>query len=385
MSTFKRAFALTLVLGLFAVAAFTAGFLTHAYLQGQREPLPVLSQAYGIFVNNALEPIPDTRQLEYGMIRGMIQAYGDPHSSFLEPPQTELQAQTLQGSFGGIGVRLGNDAEGFYVLYPFADSPAQKAGVLDGDRLLKVEALEVNQQTSLDNLQAAIRGPVGQAVALTIARPPQFEVIELSVDRAEILLPSVAWHIEASEPRVGVIEVFVIADPTVGEIQKAVADLQSRGATHFILDLRNNGGGLLESGVNVARLFLSQGTVIEQQYRGRAVETFGVERPGALEEIPLVVLVNGGTASAAEIIAGSLQAQGRAKIVGQPSYGKDSIQLVFNLLDGSSLHVTSARWWVPQLAPLRGTGLQPDLTVPLDAAPTPDPFISAAIEALFAP
>jgi carboxyl-terminal processing protease len=206
----------------------------------------------------------------------------------------------------------------------------------------------------------------------------------MRIKRAEIPLPSVTWHLDPDAPSVGVIEINVVAASTPEEIEKAVKDLSERGATAYILDLRDNFGGLLDAGVNTARLFLKDGMVIEQQYKGKDVESFEVERPGALADIPLVILVNENTASAAEIIAGALKAQGRAKILGKPTYGKDTIQLVFDLQDGSSLHVTSAHWWVPGLDPmLQGNGVEPDVVVESAAdASAPDPVARAAADLL---
>jgi carboxyl-terminal processing protease len=182
-------------------------------------------------------------------------------------------------------------------------------------------------------------------------------------------------------------EINLIAASTADEILRAVKDLQNRGASHFILDLRNNPGGLLTAGVDISRLFLKDGLVIEQQYRGQPVESFKVEKPGPLADLDLAVLINRGSASAAEIIAGSLQAHHRASLIGSPSYGKDTIQLVFDLQDGSSLHVTAAQWWVPGLvSPISGVGLQPDVLVEAgdpNAAGGPDPLIQAAIQELF--
>ena len=327
--------------------------------------------------------MPASPALEYGMIRGMVQAYGEPHTVFLEPVQTELESNSLAGKFGGIGVRMGRDAQGYPVLYPFPDGPAIKAGVQDGDRLIAVEDQPVTLDTPDDIIQAAIRGPVGQKVALTLVRAPDFNPQKISIERAEIPLPSVTWHAEPAEPRLGIIEINIIAASTPQEIQKAVKDLQSRGATHFALDLRNNGGGLLDAGVNTARLFLKDGDVIQQQYRGQALKAFPVERPGPLVDIPLVVFVNQNTASASEIIAGALQAHKRAQLIGSTTYGKDTIQLVFNLKDGSSMHITAAHWWIPGLdLPRSGKGLHPD--IPL-AADNPDPRapIQAAIQTLF--
>ncbi len=388
MDTFKRTFLITLFLSLGLSAAFLAGFFvrdalgTPNLLGGRRDGFTLLQEAYGLLKDHALDPLPAPPALEYGMIRGMVQAYGDPHTIFLEPVQTELESNSLAGKFGGIGVRMGRDAAGFPVLYPYPDSPAIKAGVKEGDRLIAVDDKPVTPDTPDDLIQAAIRGPVGQPVAILLSRAPDYNPQKISIRRAEISLPSVTWHVDASEPRLGVIEINIIAASTPQEIQKAVQDMQSRGATYFALDLRNNGGGLLDAGVDAARLFLRDGEVIQQQYRGQEVKAFPVERPGPLADIPLVVLVNGNTASAAEIIAGALQAHKRALLIGSITYGKDTIQLVFNLEDGSSLHITSAHWWIPGVdLPRSGKGLQPDIPLATDNT-DPRALIETAIQAL---
>jgi carboxyl-terminal processing protease len=276
-----------------------------------------------------------------------MQAYNEPHTVFVEPVQHTLEMNTLEGKFGGIGVRMERDLQGLLRIYPLPDSPALAAGVVDGDQLLQVGDLVITKDTSLDDISARVRGPVGEKVEITIGHAPDFSPVKLSIKRAEIALPSVTYNILPEEPTVGIIHTSVIADTTPNEIKKAIQDLQSKNATRFILDLRNNGGGLVEAGVNIARLFLKDGVVIEQQFKGKEVESFKVDKAGEFSDIPLVILVNQGTASASEIVAGALQAQGRARLVGSATYGKDTIQLVFDLTDGSSLHVTAAKWWVP--------------------------------------
>jgi carboxyl-terminal processing protease len=209
--------------------------------------------------------------------------------------------------------------------------------------------------------------------------------VQLAVRRSEFPIPSVAWHLEASELRLGVVEVNMLSANTSTEILNAFQELRNHGATSFVLDLRDNGGGLLNAGIDTARVFLKAGTVIEQQYRDKDVERYGVEKAGELINEPLVVLINENTASAAEIVAGALQANHRARLIGSPSYGKDTIQLVFDLKDGSSLHVTTARWWIPGLEPpLAENGLQPDLLIPPQTDPNgADAAIQAAIHEFF--
>jgi len=380
MATFRRTFLITFFVTLAVAGIFLSGYALRAW-QDSRANFALVHEAYGILQDHAYDPLPTGRALEYGMIRGLLQAYGDPHTSFLEPPQAELESNSLAGRFGGIGVRMGRDAEGNFLLYPFPDGPAAKVGVLDNDRLIQVDDLNITPQTPVDDLQSAVRGPVGEPVSIRVARLPDQLDLTFTIKREEIALPSVTWHLDAGESRAGVIEVNIIADTTAEEIQKAVQDLQAQGATAFILDLRNNGGGLLDAGIEIASLFLKEGVVMEQQYRGQAVKSYPVGKPGPLAEIPLAVLVNGGTASASEIIAGALQAQHRAALIGEPTYGKNTIQLVFFLTDQSSIHVTAAKWWIPGLdAPRPGQGLTPDIAV--TPGGPPDPLIQAAIQNL---
>ncbi len=383
MNRFKRTYLLTLSAVLGLGIAFIAGFLIRGLVPAYDPQFPLLGQAYSLLKDHAYDPLPTSPALEHGMIKGMLQAYGDPFTSFYEPVQARLQSDSLQGSFGGIGVRLGKDAQGYPVLYPFPDSPAQKAGIKDGDRLLKVDALVITPQTSSDDLQGAVRGKVGTSVAITIGHSPDFKPVEITIVRAEIALPSVTWHLDPTEARMGVVEINIIAASTVDEITNAIKDLQGRGATAFVLDLRDNGGGLLDAGIDIARLFLKDGDIIQQQYRGQDVVTYKVEKPGPFADLPMVVLVNQNTASAAEIISGALQAHKRALLIGSQTYGKNTIQLVYQLSDNSSLHITAAHWWIPNLEfPVDGHGLKPDIPIAPDNT-DPDAAIKAAIQALF--
>ncbi len=234
----------------------------------------------------------------------------------------------------------------------------------------------------MGEIQAAIRGRVRTRVKILVERGEQGERLEFSIRRALVPLPSVTWHMAVQDPKTGIIEINILASSTSDEVRKAIVDLQAQGAERFILDLRDNNGGLLSAGVDTAGLFLQSGTLIQQQYRGEPVEELGTDKPGPFLNLPLAVLINSGTASAAEIVAGALQSQGRAPLIGEGTFGKDSIQLVFDLQDGSSLHVTAARWWVPELnLPLNGQGLKPDLsTAKSDEAF--DPEIALALEVL---
>lgn len=372
-----------LTLILLVLTAFTGGFLMRPYLEETpAESYPLLKQSLDILRQSGLKDMPAGTDLEYGLIRGALTAYDDPYTVFVEPAQAELQTNQLEGRFGGIGARLDRDPQGFVIILPFPGSPAEEAGISEGERLLAVDGTPFGANAEINKVQAALRGKVGTKVEIEAAPPPEYASRLVNIERKEVAIPSTTWNLYPGDPTLGLIQVNIIAETTVDEIQKAVADLKSRGATRYALDLRNNGGGLLEAGVNVARLFLKDGAVITQQYRGRDPEEFKVQRPGALADIPLIVLVNHNTASAAEIIAGALQNNGRAKLAGQATYGKDTIQLVFELKDGSSLHVTAAHWWLPgREEGIAGSGLQPEWPVQEDPN-NPAAIYAAALGAL---
>jgi carboxyl-terminal processing protease len=388
MQSFTRSFLISIGIFFSLAAGFAGGFLARDYLPFHllipvlpSPPLPLISEAHSILTHNAYDPLPPDPDLEYGMIRGMLEAYGDPYTVFLEPSHSQLETHTLEGRYGGIGASLQSDLDGFILLYPYPDSPAFRAGILEGDRLLKVGDLEITPDILMDLIITAIRGPVNQRVTLTISRPPNYEPQEVVIRREEFSLPSVAWRTAPQEPRLGIIEINLISAKTPDEIRSAVDELKERGASHFVLDLRNNGGGLLTSGVDTARLFLSEGVVMEQQYQGKDVESYKVTRRGPLADLPLAILINHYTASAAEIVAGALQVNERAPLIGAPTFGKNTIQLIFTLQDGSSMHVTSARWWIPGLEfPAGSYGLEPDIR--LNHEDDTHTYIEAAISTL---
>ncbi len=338
---------------------FFAGWMTNSWIERRTSNYPLLYEAIQRLEENALYPLPEGTVLEYGMIRGLLQAYNDPYTIFLEPPQHEVQTNQLEGKYGGIGVKIERGGSGV-LLYPFPNGPAAEAGVLDADLLIQVDEMPVTLESAQDQIEAALSGPVGQEVSIVVFRASVGE-ITFVIKRREVALPSVIYHAIEGHPHIGLLQVKLIAETTADELTTAVQNLQSDGVRHFILDLRENGGGLLKAGIDIARLFLDSGVVIEQQYKGKGVERYAVSNPGKLADLPLVVLVNQHTASAAEIVAGALQANGRASLIGAPTYGKDTIQLVFELEDGSSLHITAARWWLPS-APFPGPefGLKPD-------------------------
>jgi carboxyl-terminal processing protease len=364
------------------VSAFLSGYFLRSFIDSRSEEFLVLNQAYSILLNHAYLDLPESKSLEYGMIRGMLQASGDPYAIFQEPVQHELESNSLQGSFGGIGVELSRNQNGDILVYPIVGSPAHHAGIQDGDQLHSVDDLNISPETPFDDIKAAIRGPVGDIVKISVIRNSGDTHLEFPIRRVQIHLPSVTWHIVPDNPTIGIINVNIVAESTSEEIQNAIKEMQGKGSNLFILDLRDNGGGLLTAGVDITKLFLENGSILEQQYRGKKVETFDVKSPGQFFDLPLILLINHNTASAAEIVAGAIQVDNRALLVGQPTFGKDSIQLIFNLQDDSSLQVTAAKWWIPGLSPaLTDIGLQPDIAINPDDSGE-DLVMRAAIQSL---
>lgn len=352
------------------VLATAVGYFGRNLVNRTQYDLGLLNQAQDIIINNALLDLPSETEMEYGMIQGMLTTLGDPYTIFVPPAAHEVQTDNLAGSFGGVGLRLERDADSRWRVYPLPESPALAAGIRDGDILTGVDNLIITSETQDVDLLAAIRGPVGDSVTLTLLRGEQEMVVD--VRRESVPIPSVVWNLVPEKPMVGLIHVYRIAETTADEIAAGITELQNQGAAGFILDLRDNGGGLVDAGVDIARLFLSEGDVLHNQFKGEGVTVFEVKQPGPFTNLPLVVLVNGNTASSAEIVAGALAAQDRAPLVGTPTFGKTTIQYVFDLEDGSSIHVTSGRWWIPgatlPLQPDVVIGDDPDGTAAMQAA-----------------
>lgn len=346
---------------------------------------PLFEQAYELLVQHGFYPLPDQKKIEYGMIRGLLQAYNDPYTMLVEPPQHELQSQQLRGKFGGIGARIERDSQNQFRLFPFDNSPAKRAGVQDGDILLAIDGVEINAETPQDDVLSLLRGDKGTSVRLVVFRDEDQRDYNFQIVREEIALPSVTWNLLPEDETVGYIQVNLMSSTTPDEIQNAVQDLTSQGAGSLILDLRNNGGGLVDTGVKIAELFLpADSPILTQTYRGKEPKTIQAKNNGPFTQIPLVVFINNSTASAAEITSGALKAQQRAVLIGTPTFGKYTIQLVFELQDGSSMHVTAAEWEIPGLIPsIRDHGVLPDIWIENETTDNlNNRYIQAALQAL---
>ena len=364
---------------LVVLVAFLVGFYTNNdYTQFN---FKIFNQAYEILEKNGLKPLPAAPFTEYEMIRGLVKAYDDPYTVFVEPSQHELESNQLEGKFGGIGAALQRDTLGTLRVYPYPNSPAAEAGVPSGSILLSVDDLTVDSDTPDDAVISALRGDVGSKVAVRVTPQGATEPVSFGIERREFGIPSVTWFILPEQPTLGVVKITGFSATTADEISAAIQDVEVQGASALVLDLRDNGGGLVEAGVDVVKLFAKAGsTIIAQHQPDRADQVTRTLTNGKYADLPLLVLVNQNTASSAEIVAGALQALDRASIIGKQTYGKDTIQLVFDLTDGSSIHVTSARWSLPaNPAFTSGAGIVPDFPLTLDA-PADSDYYRAALE-----
>jgi carboxyl-terminal processing protease len=386
--SFSKLFMITLV-DLFLVGlAFGAGYGT-AYLVQKRSAdashnikLDTFWDVWQLVEKDFIGTLPSPQALVYGAIRGSLTSLNDPYTVFVEPESHQREKDDLRGSFGGIGVTMRRSAQGELVLTPLPDSPALKAGVEDGDVLVAVDTRPITPTMSFDDIAALVRGQVGTPVTITVRHANQSDLVSFTITRQVIETPSVNWRILDGSPQIGYLAVERFTERTGDEVQGALKDLKQKGARQIVLDLRDNGGGLLPSAVDVASQFLSDGVVLYEKQKGKDEQMYQVKPGGLATDVPIVVLVNHATASASEIVAGALRDRGRAVLVGEQTYGKGSVQHIYDLNDGSSLHVTAAEWFTPNHHQLTGNGLQPDLATPRsddDIAAGRDPQLDRAV------
>lgn len=355
---------LTLGLILATLLSFASGYFVREIWPLPSEQLVLLKEARRLLGIHYLDPLPDDLELERGMIHGMMEVLPDPYSKYVEPAIHEIQTDDLAGEYAGIGAEISKGDQGKFYLVPIEGGPAEAAGILEGDVLLAIDGVPISRDTALESVITRIRGTEGSVIRLTVApRDPQQTNLEFEVTRAIIPLPSVMHYLLPEEQWVGVIAVRRFSEKTPGELEKAYQNLNNRGAKSIILDLRDNSGGLLEASIESSRLFLEGGLVIVEERSGLESQLFYVHEKGLASEIPMVVLVNAGTASAAEVVAASLKDNGRAPLIGETTFGKGSVQVILELSDGSSLHVTSARWLTPNGKVIESIGLIPDIIV----------------------
>jgi carboxyl-terminal processing protease len=318
-----------------------------------------------------------------GAKAGLVAAAGDPYTVYLTKAEATSLNNQLSGKLSGIGVYIGSKNNAITVIAPVTGTPAQKAGIQPGDVITAIDGQDTSDM-SLDTAVAKVQGKAGTQVKLTLARAGASAPINLTITRANLTIPSVTWSMKGSN--IGYINITTFGTDTSSLIAQAATSLKSQGATKIILDLRNNGGGYLTAGVNVASEFLPQGKLIVEQRRGTKVTDKEVATgDDTLVGMPTIVLINGGSASASEIVSGALHDNGVAKLLGEQSFGKGSVQQITSLPGGAELKVTIAHWYTPDGVNINKKGLTPDIKVALTTADynaSQDPQLAAAIAQL---
>ncbi|MDY7019827.1 MAG: S41 family peptidase [Cyanobacteriota bacterium] len=331
----------------------------------------------------------ENREEAYSAIEKMLALLDDPFTRLLQPVQYRSLQVSTSGELTGVGLQIALDGETgqLTVVAPIEGSPAAEAGIQPRDRILKIDDFSTTELT-LDEAATKMRGPVGSTVILTVQRfeTEKLEAFELKRDRIALNPVYAELHSESSIP-IGYIRLSQFSANATEEVGNAILSLEQQGAKAYILDLRNNPGGLLQAGVEVARLWIDDGTIVYTVNRQGVLGSFDAVG-SALSEAPLVVLVNQGTASASEILAGALQDNLRAQLVGEQTFGKGLIQSLFDLSDGSGLAVTVAKYETPDHHDINKLGIQPDLVVPTPTltrsqiATEADPQYQTAVELL---
>jgi len=303
------------------------------------------------------------QKLLYGAISGMVRSLGDPYTAFLDPKQNEAIKADLSGVYEGVGIQIGfNKDKRLVVIAPLSGTPAQKANVRAKDLILRIDERDTFDLT-LPEAVDLIRGPAGTSVKLELLHEGQEKPQELEIERAKISVKSVEVEFKNEQKgEIAVIKVTRFGDQTDSEWDMAVSDILARKVMGVVVDMRNNPGGLLSSAVHLASDFI-RGTVVRQEFADGNVEPLAADHEGKLLKIPLTVLVNAGSASASEIFAGAIQDANRAKIVGEKTFGKGTVQDVVDFAGGSGLHITIAKWLTPRGKSISAVGITPDFII----------------------
>ena len=303
----------------------------------------------------------DTKTLEEGLQKGLVDAVGDPYTTYFTQKEAEQFADDLNGTFTGIGAELGMQNKQLVVIAPVDGSPAQKAGVRAGDAIAKIGDEDASKLT-VEEAVTKIRGESGTDIKISFVRDGQ--PLDIVITRAEITVPSVTSKVENG---IGYLKISRFSDDTAQLAKQAATDFKKQNVKGVVVDVRDNGGGLLDSSVQVAGIWLDNKVVVEEREGERTTDSLRTSNNAILEGVPTVMLINGGSASASEILAGALHDHGVATLIGEKSFGKGSVQELIDLPSGGKLKVTVARWYTPKGKNIDKEGIKPDEEVKLTA------------------
>ena len=338
------------------------------------------------------------QDMVYGAISGMVKALGDPYSVFFNPEESKIFKSAIEGEFEGVGMEIGIRKEILTVVAPLKNSPAERAGIRAGDKILKIDD-KITPDLSVEEAVKLIRGPKGTKVKLTIARNGEEESRVIEIERDVIKIPIIGTETKEvvvqknggkTEKDLGdifVIRLYNFSENSPENFRRALREMIEKNRGKLIIDLRNNPGGFLEAAVDMASWFLPQGDiVVTENYGGRGENKIHRSRGyNIFKNLPMVVLVNQGSASASEILAGALKDHGKAKLIGEKTFGKGSVQEFLPLTADTSIKITVAKWLTPNGYSISEGGLAPDIEIKPtkeDIAAERDPVMEKAIEIL---
>lgn len=333
----------------------------------------------------------DLQKMLYGAIEGMVTSIGDPYTVFLEPTISKKFQEEISGAFSGVGIEIGKRNGFITVIAPLKDTPAYKAGIKTGDKILKVDS-KLTADMAIEEVVGLIRGKKGTKVVLTISRNGESKTKDIELIRDTIRIPTIQW--ELLDNNIAYLQIHTFNQNVDADFKKAVEEMLKSRAQKLIVDLRNNPGGLLDSAINLAGWFIEKNQVVTlEEFRDSSRREFKSEGNGALRIYPTIVLINGGSASASEILAGALQDNRNIQLVGEKSFGKGSVQELEKFKNGSSLKVTIAKWLTPAGRSITDLGIEPNYKVEIVdkekeegvfelGKPGKDPQLDKAIELL---
>jgi len=379
------------IIAAFYLAGSAAGFVVASPVIAEKSvaPPPALEEEFSLFweawriVENEFYRRPvDPKELTYGAIRGALSTLEDENTAFITPEHIAIISEDLTGAFEGIGALVEMNEDGHLVIVkPLAGTPADLAGLKGGDLVLEVDGVEIRGMNLIEAINL-IRGPKGTTVRLTIRRQGVPEPFEVEIVRQRIELPTIEYRLLNGE--IGYIKLNEFNSQAPRQLRAALIDLLAKKPRGLILDMRDNPGGLVTAAIDVGSEFIAEGVIMSEM--GKDIEEdYEAQGDGLATEIPLVVLVNGESASASEIVAGAIQDYRRAILIGERTVGKGSVQVQHQLSDGSGLRITVAHWFTPYGRLIEGEGLIPDIEVYItdeDLARGLDPQLELAIDYL---
>ena len=347
---------------LFIVALLAGGAFSSSDLL---EQFRLVTRVYSVIKANYVEKV-DSKKLFVGACRGMAQSLGDPHTVFLDSEENTRFTNDTEGEFGGLGIEIGIKDGILTVMHPIPNTPAYEAGVLAGDRIIEIEG-DSTEGIHIQEAVRRLRGKVGTKVTVTVLHPGSRDNTKITITRGKIKPSSLEMSMVDEKQKIGYIHVLQFSGHVDRDFREALNELAGKGMKGLILDLRGDPGGLLQMAVRLCDMFISKGVIVS--VRGRRPEekaVYTATAAGTLSDLPIVCLIDSGSASASEIVAGCLRDHKRALLVGTRSYGKGSVQKLFSIRPGGSLKLTTARYYTPNGKPIEDRkGILPDIVIPM--------------------